>query len=332
MLVCEMDDMLPHIKRPLDLITSREAVRYGFLQQAMTKIDKAAPYVGDAYMLDRLLKSSENIYDLLLTEDAFLQKALIAMAGFSDKARGHLGEAELQSVLAEVLKRIHREAGDEWRSEIVYRYLLTRGDTLGGSMRNWAGAQGNVQLVESVREMLRAQRIEYRETANRSGKITGIQWAGRLLVFDRKPQFVDRLIAPEQDIFSTVAGESQPEEKGKNNNIDMILLDIRHYRSGQQIRLDRPEEIIACGEIKGGIDPAGADEHFKTASTAFKRIRSRYSGFGLPCPSLFFVGAAIERAMAFEIFQQLERGELTYAANLTVPEQVADLALWLVLL
>jgi hypothetical protein len=31
-----------------------------------------------------------------------------------------------------------------------------------------------------------------------------------------------------------------------------------------------------------------------------------------------------------EIFSELQNGMLTYAANLTVPEQLADLAAWLV--
>ena len=49
-------------------------------------------------------------------------------------------------------------------------------------------------------------------------------------------------------------------------------------------------------------------------------------------PLLFFVGAAIEPRMAQEIYDDLEGGLLTHAANLTVPEQVEDLAAWLVAL
>ena len=91
--------------------------------------------------------------------------------------------------------------------------------------------------------------------------------------------------------------------------------------------IDCPTAYLACGERKGGIDPAGADEHWKTAKQCtwpYPPILQRRR------PKLFFVGAAIERAMAAEIFQQLRSGELSYAANLTSPEQVADLATWLV--
>ena len=94
--------------------------------------------------------------------------------------------------------------------------------------------------------------------------------------------------------------------------------------------LEMPENYLACGELKGGVDPAGADEHWKTAQSAFDRIRDRFAQKNLKAPALFFVGAAIETTMAGQIFARLQDGRLTHAANLTVPQQVADLANWLV--
>jgi len=85
-------------------------------------------------------------------------------------------------------------------------------------------------------------------------------------------------------------------------------------------------KYLACGELKGGIDPAGADEHWKTANSALSRIRS---AFGRNAPALFFVGAAIEASMAKEIFKQLKSGKLSHAANLHEDEQVNDLVDWL---
>jgi type II restriction enzyme len=37
-----------------------------------------------------------------------------------------------------------------------------------------------------------------------------------------------------------------------------------------------PSAYIALGELKGGIDPAGADEHWKTARTALNRIHEAF--------------------------------------------------------
>lgn len=90
-----------------------------------------------------------------------------------------------------------------------------------------------------------------------------------------------------------------------------------------------PERYLALGELKGGIDPAGADEHWKTAHSALQRIRTAFSK-KLLTPHTFFVGAAIEKSMASEIFHQLETKILTNAANLTYEEQLVSLCEWLI--
>ena len=89
-----------------------------------------------------------------------------------------------------------------------------------------------------------------------------------------------------------------------------------------------PEHFIAFGELKGGIDPAGADEHWKTARTALTRIRTSFDGKGLS-PDLFFIGAVIVDSMAEETWAQLSDGTLKNAANLTNADQVASLCNWL---
>lgn len=86
---------------------------------------------------------------------------------------------------------------------------------------------------------------------------------------------------------------------------------------------------VALGELKGGIDPAGADEHWKTARTALLRIREAFSILNLN-PASMFIGAAIVSGMAEEIWTQLENGTLTNAANLTDEMQLASICKWLV--
>ena len=213
-------------------------------------------------------------------------------------------EAELEAALAQVLQHIKQTAPDAWRKEVVYRYLLTRGDTLGGSMRNVTGAEGGAQLSRAIIAALEAKAMPHTVSRSRtnSDKVATVEWAARRIAFDKKPAFL-------------------------SNNIDAILLDTTRAQSGNL--LESPANYLACGELKGGVDPAGADEHWKTAQSAFRRIRDVFAQRGLVAPALFFVGAAIEAAMANQIFAQLQDGNLTYAANLTVPQQVSDLANWL---
>ena len=128
-----------------------------------------------------------------------------------------------------------------------------------------------------------------------------MSWDQRVMVLDRKPKVVGK-------------------------NIDVVVLQTASGKSVQELLEDK-NTYVACGEIKGGIDPAGADEHWKTAHSALERIRMT---FGLQTPALFFAGAAIEASMAHEIVAQLRSNRLTYAANLTKPQQTGDLANWLV--
>jgi len=92
--------------------------------------------------------------------------------------------------------------------------------------------------------------------------------------------------------------------------------------------LTSPASYVAPGELKGGIDPNGADEHWKTARTALGRINEAFARHQLR-PHTFFVGAAIEPKMAEEIWSFLETGVIENAANLTRTNQVDSLVTWL---
>jgi len=192
----------------------------------------------------------------------------------------------------------------DWRAEIVYRFLLTRGDTLGGAMRNILGAEAKAKFIEAVELALHEKAIPYTVGRSKSNeeKVQTISWPERILLFDKKPKLIGK-------------------------NVDVILLQTIGGTSSINTLMNQAERYLVCGEIKGGIDPAGADEHWKTASGALARIREKFPSQG---PRLFFVGAAIENSMADEIFSQLNSGLLEYAANLNVSEQLSDLVTWLV--
>lgn len=112
--------------------------------------------------------------------------------------------------------------------------------------------------------------------------------------------------------------------------IDLCLFNCSFKNISKSI-YETPESYIGLGELKGGIDPAGADEHWKTARSALQRVRASFAREGL-CPNTFFVGAAIVRNMSEEIWKQLEGGILKNAANLTNENQLNSLCRWLTLL
>jgi hypothetical protein len=268
----------------------------GFLAQALEKNARAAPLVEAGRRFWPALQSVKNIKSLdTLLDNPQYRSGLIAAAGFSQKASGHLSKEELDDAIKRVFLTLSKTSGEAFREEILYRYLLTLGDALGGQMRNFIGADAGIKFTRAIIDALPSD--ESRNIVqNKKGKIQRIAWNGRLLLFDVKPRLI-------------------------GNNVDAILLDTSTLAAREAA--ETPACYLACGELKGGIDPAGADEHYKTARSALIKIRDALQKRGHK-PSLFFVGAAIEPRMAEDIFADMESGELTYAANLTKPEQVSE--------
>lgn len=168
-------------------------------------------------------------------------------------------------------------------------------------MRNLIGASAGKKLTEKILERLSIEKREVQTQKTDQDKIQRITWNGRTLFFDVKPSLIGK-------------------------NIDVILINSEDKQIAEKELLADKSKYIACGELKGGIDPAGADEHWKTANSALGRIRK---AFGKRSPALFFVGAAIEASMAKEIFKQLKTGKLSHAANLNEEDQLNDLVGWL---
>jgi hypothetical protein len=111
------------------------------------------------------------------------------------------------------------------------------------------------------------------------------------------------------------------------NNIDLCVLDCSPDHLSPAV-YSSPKSYVALGELKGGIDPAEADEHWKTARTALSRIQQAFGAHGAK-PHLFFIGAAIEKKMSVEIWDQLKQGALENAANLTAEKQLVSVSQWL---
>lgn len=290
-----------HIKQATDLVTTHDAIRKGFLQQAVAKSKAAVPYIARARAFREALSKVESV-DTLSEDLPDFKDELAAAAGLSIKGASHLSKGELEKVVTESLRVASAEK--DFRQELVDRYLLTKGDTLGGSMRNWIGSSAGERLVTYLVAALKRKKITPVVTKSKKNKVQSLQWDTRFLKFDHKPKILGK-------------------------NIDAILIDTSGLKTVTGESFNEPVRYIAAGELKGGIDPAGADEHWKTANSALDRIRIKFAKEKKK-PVLFFVGAAIESSMAGEIFEQLEKGTLTHAANLNSEEQLKDLADWLI--
>ena len=305
-----------HLKSYKDLITTYEETRAGFILLALEKTRRSTPLIEEARALKAATSKVKNPIDLLKIEK--IQPALLTAAGVSDKASKYFKENKTEAI-EHLITHYLEPAGRLFVEELVFRFLITRGDTLGGSMRNFGGILAERKLARATIASLSVTDIPFYWLDSRSSKwieggkdeadiefyLKGLNW---------KNGKNDRTIIYNCNI--PIVGK----------NVDFCLLSCSFEDSLKY--LGEPSSFIALGELKGGIDPAGADEHWKTATKALSRIREAFKKKNLS-PYLFFIGAAIQSSMAEEIWADLEKGSLSNAANLTNSDQISSICNWI---
>jgi hypothetical protein len=309
---------LQHLQSSKCLETSYEAVRAGFIALALEKNRRATPFVAQARALKAAASKAKSTSDLLRIPE--IQPALLTAAGVSDKAVNHLQDSDRYEAVAGLIKNFLEPAGINFVEELVFRFLLTRGDTLGGSMRNIGGFMAQKKITRAIIAYLKLAKHECQWLHNKTNT-----WA--------------ELPKDDADVELSLRGLSWNAGKGPRtlyynvtvpffrNNVDLVLFSCSAQDLTRET-IKTPSAYIALGELKGGIDPAGADEHWKTARTALNRIHEAFSKKKLK-PRTFFIGAAIETKMATEIWAMLSQSILENAANLTDEDQIASISQWL---
>jgi type II restriction enzyme len=308
------------IKTSEDLVTSREQTRAGFIAFALEKNRRSTPIIESAKsfkVLASRAKTAKHLSDI-----SEIQPALLTAAGLSDKAVNYFNEDDKKKAILGLIENFLEPAGKYFVDEVVYRYLLIKGDSLGGSMRNIVGENDQKKFVRTLLSNLSVSGTKY-------------QW------LNNKTKIWEEKTTNDFAVEEQLKALSWKNPKGKNrvlsfnlsipivrNNIDICLFvsDIEGYSNGKIV--NTPEKILMLGELKGGIDPAGADEHWKTGNTALNRIRESFANHNLKIETSF-IAAAIEKKMASEIFAQLQSKTLSNAANLTIDEQLVNYCDWL---
>lgn len=300
------------------LITNHEETRAGFLKIALEKNRAGDPFVKNALAFKSMVSHTKTPDELLTIKEIF--PFLVTAAGLSDKSLTYLNDEDQRIAIEELVEKFLKPAGKAYIDEAIFRYLLIKGDTVGGIMRNRIGKLGQERFIRMIFSVMNVRgltctRLETNsktwESANTFAADTeknlkALYWSNhhgrRILIFNAK--------------IPTV-----------NKNIDLSLFEGGLNDFNSIVQCDN--KAIMFGELKGGIDPAGADEHWKTGNSALGRIRTKFAEAGFPTIKTAFIAAAIERAMADEIFSQLQNGILTNVANLTKDNQLAEFCNWL---
>ena len=316
--------MNKYIKASADLVTTYQERKIGFLSIALRKSKEASYYLNLASAFRIIADDYANPLDLITNEDITI--SMCEAAGISTKARGYLDPKDTKAILTDFIEDYLVTAGNTYVDELINRYLLTQGDALGGRMRNIVGGLAGEKLTQNIISALLVRNLKFEyfdkhakswikgETFqdDKSNLVKAIRWTDgqktRLLYYDLTVPIVKK------NIDIVLFNNSNVNNKN-TNEFKSFISDHNNY--------------LALGELKGGIDPAGADEHWKTANTALTRIRN---AFGSLQKKVFtvFIGAAIETSMAAEIYEQCNSEELSNCANLTKPKQLAEVCDWFV--
>lgn len=305
------------------LVTTHEQTRAGFLSIALEKNKVGDPYVKNALAFKSMVAHTNSPDDFL--NMPHIRPFLLTAAGLSDKSMNYLTEEDQTAAIKELIEKFLKPAGQDYIDEATYRYLLIKGDAVGGTMRNKIGALGQEKLIRGIFSSMDVQGIQCdwldKDSKNfdwRRKSIGEAEIESKTKALHWKNDNGDRILAFNMTV---------PTVK-KNVDICLYQSNITEYDRGKIVK--RPDRAIMFGELKGGIDPAGADEHWKTGNTALVRIREAFQTAGFPGIKTSFVGAAIENAMANEIYEQLASGTLSNAANLTDTNQLIEYCNWLI--
>lgn len=292
-----------------------------------------------ARVLEYKVKQALTPNDLLHMPE--VEGGLLTAAGFSHEALLHCDQARRRQIMVDFVENVLRPAGsgfvEAFLAHFVEQSTALAQITPQRSMQAWSQRQLAQCVVSELYVSGRTfQWLHRGSTRWQAGAtlwdcmvVEALAWTvegrPRILIFDLLAPF----IPPE---FDAVAAQTNGDSRAASQNVDICLLHStpEQYRSKtKRPRVVRDAELyVALGELKGGIDPAGADEHWKTANAHLGRIRRSFGALGA-MPQLFFIGNAIEASMAGEIWNQLASGELANAANLTDNSQTMSLVAWL---
>jgi len=260
------------------------------------ELDLAAPSASIAAELAHYFNSI--ISELIKIGGVTPQRHIeMAFANLGDSlggvSRNEIGRLALAQVIRLLALHLHRK----WRlASITYRL---KGRVVPDDEGNQDQADSGVDQVlivssemdlEDILDRLESQRVKYRELVLRNGN--------RLLV-DRQLEW------------------QGPEGKA--------------FRIGPDLHTQSPlVDMLWAGEIKGGADPSGSDEHWKTATQALSRILEACEKTGRPKPDLSFLATIIVERVAREAQTWIDQGKLTSVYNLTrIAEDPAERQIFL---
>lgn len=163
--------------------------------------------------------------------------------------------------------------------------------------------------LDKLLDSLERQRVKYREL---------IFDNGYSLLLDRQVKW--EIGQKKNDIESQTMDEATLEQENEEVKEDQGQ---KSYKVGVDFHTtnDNSNTMLWVAELKGGADPAGSDEHWKTATQALNRVITASKKTGRPVPLLSFIATILVERVAIEAQQWINTGRMKTVYNLTKIEE-----------
>jgi hypothetical protein len=207
--------------------------------------------------------------------------------------------------------------------------LANLGESIGGSWRNEVGRLAYAEVIGSLLRYLHDKGYLAAITYDLKGQLTGEAEEDEERTISK-----DNVLADSSDFphhLETIEANRVVHKRIALRNGNDLLLNrqiewIDHegnsHKIGPDLSAFLPDNTLTWGgELKGGADPAGSDEHWKTATRAFDRILDASEKTGRPKPKLSFIATILVDRVAREAALWIREGKLTSVYNLT---QIAE--------
>ena len=309
-----------HLRGAEDLITSSEQARAALIAFLVEKAESAIPLIEQAKALRVAALTCQSASDLQQRRD--IRPAILLAAGLTGVESQRLHDGFKDAAVRALIDDYLLPRGEHFVDELVYRFLLSKGMGLTKTLRKLVTLIANRNIARGVAAalLLRDIPVLLKRTNTAAWQnwdaasedpplgVRGVAWAGkdgpRTLLFNSRVAAVGRSVNVVLKRFSSV-----DEEAGASAN--------------------HPSLYLALGEVKCEFDPAVTAENWDNIRTSLERIKTKFDEHGL-APYTFYIGGMITEQAAAELWQMLQDGELSNAANSNDEIQLGSICQWLI--
>lgn len=230
---------------------------------------------------------------------------------------------ELASYFNDIISDLILEC-DVTRYRHIVMMVSNLGDSLGGSSRNEVGRVAMVRVISPLIRHLHAEErlsgIEYRLKGRiaEGGEVEGEEsrrWKYVTADTDIE-ELLDRF--EEYRVWYYTLETKNGSSLLLNRQLTWHDNESGNHHIGPDLHSQVGDvDMLWAAELKGGADPAGSDEHWKTATEALDRILRAAEATSRPQPKLSFIATILVDRVARAAQTWIDEGKLTSVYNLT---------------